>query len=968
MQRSVFWSLLAAALLFSPALAHAQDGEEQNTGDDEAPEGPTCSRGQGIAGVVRDNTGEPVIEAAVEVFRQRESGSPRRVRRVLTGFQGDGNTDIDGGYAVNLPRGTYTIRVSQESAGETVEDLEVERGVCLSQDVDLGALGIIVFEVEADADSTATLIRERREAPEAQDGVSGEDIAAAQDSDAAAATRRIVGATLLDGRYLYIRGLGGRYVQTLLNGAYIPSSDPDLPGVQLDLFPSNVLSSLTVLKTFASRNVGDAAGGTLLIATTNFPAELEVGASISLGFNSETTFQNGVTGPRESLDFLGFSDGTRALPADVPREGILPSGSQGDDIARTFNSQYRLRARRMPPNMSLGFNIGNTTDLGDNRRLGYFLTVGYSNKEQILRGERLNRFALGSGGAFTPVQEGTRDSTENEIQWGALGTLALQIDSDNTIAFTGFWTQFATNYAGEYFVNDFVDGNEFRLQRLRFSERSLYFGQLRGEHEGLPLDMSMEWRLNAAIGRLNEPDIRDTQYFRNEGSTSPYQVDSAAGGNRRLYLTLDQREVSGSLDFNLPISTSSLRFGGMVRSNERDFALRSFEYRESANGVPASIRVLPPEELFTPEQIDTGTGLRIVETTQATGSYSGNEVTYAAYAMADMNIAPWLRVVAGGRIEAFRQVVQSFLVANTDTTPGLSPQDTVGTAVNPLGSLGLVFNLTDSVYGPAQGDGIRPEMYIRANYGTTLARPGLRERANFAFPDFIRNRFVNGNPDLRTSVIHNVDLRWELYPSATEVFAVSAFGKFFDDPIEFILVGDLESQTSRFVNAAGAVLVGGEVEARVGLGNITPELDWIDVGGNVAIIFSEVDLGDNTFSVTNTSRPLAGTSPWIINGNIGFKPPGTELEIRLLYNVFGPRILDVGTNGLPDFYQQPTHTLDVVFNWLFHPNFRLRGRVNNVFYDDQLLTQTNPTDGTDVVVRQFNRGLTGTLGIAWEPE
>jgi hypothetical protein len=227
---------------------------------------PHCA-GTGVEGVVRDAaTSETLIEAPVIVVG--------RGTRVLT--------DYDGRFAVDLPPGTYSLRSYYDLYQPTrMNDIVVRRGQCTSVVLELDSNASegeeVVIEVRADTGSEASALRSRREAAAVQDGVSAEEIRRSPDSDAGQAARRIVGATVVGGQYLFVRGLGGRYSSVLLNGAYLPSSDPDQPGVQLDLFPSAILNGLTVAKTFTPDLPGDAAGGTMLISTREYPSRFQIG-------------------------------------------------------------------------------------------------------------------------------------------------------------------------------------------------------------------------------------------------------------------------------------------------------------------------------------------------------------------------------------------------------------------------------------------------------------------------------------------------------------------------------------------------------------------------------------------------------------------------------------------------------------------------------------------------------------------
>jgi hypothetical protein len=390
----------------------------------------------------------------------------------------------------------------------------------------------------------------RRESATVQDGVSAEEIRRSPDSDAGQAARRIVGATVVGGQYLFVRGLGGRYSSVLLNGAYLPSSDPDQPGVQLDLFPSAILNGLTVAKTFTPDLPGDAAGGTMLISTREFPSRFQLGVTGSLGFNSQTTFQSAPTGPAGGLDWLGFDDGRRGLPASVPRAQTLqglPDREAQLAAGRGFRPRFGLRDALAAPAGRLGVNLGDTVLLGD-RRLGYFVSLGYANSTQILRNELVRPSATivydEEGNSSIQMQsEQRRTSFTNSVNWGGLGSMNLELSESDELQLTLLAVQTSESYTGLGAGYDFESDQNIRATRIRWVERNLFFGQLSGEHRGLPLRSRLRWALAGSFGSRSEPDIRDMIYGANADSDNYTFRPSTSGSGERFFLNLEQREI-----------------------------------------------------------------------------------------------------------------------------------------------------------------------------------------------------------------------------------------------------------------------------------------------------------------------------------------------------------------------------------------------------------------------------------------
>lgn len=899
-------------------------------------------RGSGIDGVVVDAaTGETMIEAPVIVV----GGS-----RVFT--------DYDGNYTLDLPPGTYTVRSYYDYYQPVrIEDVVVRRGERTELRIELiPESGMeaeeVVIEVRAETGSAASEMRARRESLVIQDGVSAEEIRRSPDSDAGEAARRIVGATILNGEYLFIRGLGGRYTSVLLNGSYLPSSDPDQPGVQLDLFPSAILNSLTIAKTFTPNLPGDAAAGTMMITTRDYPAHFTLGVSLTLGLNSEGSFGTVPMGAGGATDFLGFDDGGRALPG-AARDRLLvaapPNYTDADVLAdaRSLSNRWGLREGLVGPNGGIALNMGDTVMLGD-RRFGYYLSLSYGNRSQVLRSETIGG-SVNVEDPETGMVIGTRplpptirtNTFTNTVQWGGLGSFELELSDHDEVQLTLLWSQNADSYTGSGTYYDSETDRNFSASRLQWLERTIYFGQLRGEHRGLPFGITANWSLSGSYSQRNEPDTRDLVRSSdvNGGALIWAQVP---GSGRRLFLSLGSAEIDGNLDVTIPIETASIRFGGALRANERHFSLRRFSYRRAERPENPDFELLPPEDLFSAANV--GPNVSLSDETSGNDGYIASQSLAAAYLMLDWPIWDWVRLVGGARAEAFRQTVNPGLPFGENSNDA---RTIIRNDFDVLGSAGLIFS-------------VAPDMFVRLTYGTTVARPQIRELAPYPYPDFIRDRTINGNSSLRRTRIDNADVRWEYFLSPDEVIAVSGFFKNFEDPIELATFGN---RNFSYRNVVGAINIGAEAEARFSLGRITDALRFFDIGANFTLVYSEARLSEaDSESATSLRRPLAGQSPFVVNVSLGFTLPDAGLTLRVFYNVFGERLLEAGAQGQPDIYQQPFNSLDVSGTLELPANLSLRLAIENILYDDLVLTQR------DTIVQQNNSGLTGSLTLSWRPE
>lgn len=915
---------LEAAAAEEAALAEAE--AEAALVDD----APHCS-GTGIEGVVRDAaTGETLVEAPVVVVG--------RGTRTLT--------DYDGRYAIDLPAGTYTLRSYYDLYEPArVENVVVVEGSCAHADVELGLETDtgeeVVIEVRAESGSSASQLRLRREAAATQDAVSSEEMARAPDASASDAARRVVGVSVRDD-YLYVRGLGGRYVVTTMNGVLLPSTDPDVPGVQLDAFPTALLESLTIRKTFTPEVQGDWAGGLMDITTQDFPSRFQVRAGITLGVNTLTSFQPFIGARTGTLDWLGFDDGTRALPS------ALPAGHSVDDlpvadrdaVSRSFTNDWLLGTHTALPNMGLSLSLGDTLDVGGHL-LGYRLMIGYRRAERpiadLLQALRVEDDGMG-GRRVVPRETLQQGGEQITTQLSALATLTYELATGHRITFNGLFSQNSEDYVGRVTGRSETVGLDIDGYRSSWTQRTLLFGQLLGEHRNLLGNATFDWQLNLSHGAREQPDMHDLLYVVQPNGAYRFAAGPTSGA--RFWSSLDDLTAGGGGNLTIPADALTTRIGGLVRYTDRGFDVRRLGW-SSRPGSGAEGALLPPDQLFSPPALDSY--LRLREYTRPDDSYAAQQHAFAAYAMLDWHPIRELRFVGGARVEAFRQIVVSAdpLGAVQGDTP---PPSTRRTDIDPMPALGVVIEPI-------------PDMFVRAGYAGTVARPQLRELAPFLFNDFVRRRTVSGNPDLHRTYIHNFDLRWEWFPSASEVLAVSGFVKLFESPIESTIIDDDGDVTFR--NIDGAENYGLELEGRFHLGHFLDTLDWISIGANVAIIQSQARLSPEQRSVaTSAQRPLAGQAPYAINVSLGFAPPGTNVSWFAYYNVFGPRLEDVGQNGLPDVYREPFHSVDLAVQWAPIPELSLRLTAQNVLFQRQELRQG------DQVVLGINPGTVFSLGVS----
>ncbi len=965
-------TLSIVLLLAAPAQSQAdnegqapppEDGTESNDDSAEA-EGPSPSRpaprGKGaVWGVVTDTKfAEPLPEAQVTV--------------VGKGIQT--LTDIDGRYRLELPPGVYTLRIWYEMHQPTrLEGVRVFFGKVSQLDAKLppmeGAEDVVEVETEADTESIEgqTLVRKR--ATVVGDAVGRAEIAKTPDKNAAEAAKRVVGATIVGSRFVFVRGLGERYTNSLLDGSPLPSPEPDRQTVPLDLFPSLMLDGLNIAKTFTPDFPGDFAGGSVRIRLRRLPKKFFFQASLSAGFNTQSTFRQRLTYPGSATDWLGFDDGTRALPESIPDYKIYRGAKHPDGqfltkeqlttYGRAINGPMSTQRALTPPNHGGNVVVGHTFDLGKGHRLGALAALTYSRKYVIRQDEEIRTFRLErySDSGLAALNDLKVERGIDKVRWGALGSVTYEPSKKHRFHLTGLYSRTSDNEASEIEGHHEERGSKLHETRLNFVGRGLAFGQLRGEHEMDEMaDGEIDWHLSLSLATRDDPNTRSTVWELDSQFGYAYEDDSQSG--LHFYSEQSERTFVGGLNWLQPVAKgdvpTNLKWGGLVSLRAREFDARRFRYRPISGASPAALvcsgqswSAHCPDQVFADGNI--GTVLEVEESTRPNDAYTADLNVYSGYLMADVGLHKTLRLVAGQRLEVSLQNIDSYDPFN----PDVGRINTELTSEDMLPAVALLWNSTD-------------KSNLRFSFTRTLARPQLRELAPFSFTDFFGGREVQGNPDLQYTHITNVDLRYEFFPTLREVLAFTLFYKKFEDPIEQIIRSAGARGIVTYQNADGADLLGVELEGRKNLEFITSALKDFTFLSNFTFARSQVHLDEqDAVFVTSMSRPMSHQAPFIVNVSLDFNREEWGTRARLLYNVSGRRLVQVGTQGLPDVYQQPRHQLDFTAAQRIIKGLDLKFSATNLINDDVVRTQ-GKENRDDTVVHRYWTGASFSIGASYK--
>lgn len=950
----------------------AEADAEEEASDEQFTRAPAKGKGA-IWGTVKDTKfSEGVTEAQVQVM-----GRPEKTV-----------ADVDGRYRLELPPGKYSIRVRYELYRPSrLDQIEVKAGRVQRVDFELVPDETSVEEVliEEDADSTTNegQALERKRSAAVGDGVGRAEIARTPDRNAAEAAQRVVGATIVAGRFVFVRGLGERYTNALLNGAPLPSPEPDRNTVPLDLFPSLVLDSLVITKQFTPDMPGDFAGGSVRINTRDFPRQPLLQLSVSGAFNSNATFQERPASYGSRSDWLGFDGGRREFPSAIPNRKLDAAGATEQeriDYGYHINTPMGTKRKVSPPNWGFSAVVGDSYKLSPNVKAGGMLALTYGQTFQLreVLSRRYTNGALPDGSpTLLVVDEFSGEQGIASVRWGLFGSTALELDKRHTLKLLGMHSQSAddltTELEGSYETSP---GQTYHTTHMEYVSRALNFLQLQGEHR-FPKQKNLEigWHLSIAVADRDQPDTRDVRYQQTvKDDVAGWQFAPDLSGEHS-WMQQSDRTLTAGLDVTQPLIESAdhdtkLKVGTMIVSRDREFLARRFrlEPARTPGSIYNAVSFCPgttwdpncPGFLFQQNLIRPD-GLLLDEWTLKFDQYETGLDVYALYGMLDTKVTKDLRAVAGLRTEI---TYQSFA--------GFDPFDRAGTELRSQIYQADYLPALSVVYAASE------KSNIRFGATQTVARPQLREISPALFTSYSGDLSVQGNPQLKITRIINLDLRYELFPTLKEVLAASVFYKNFRDPIEEIIGG---TGLLSFANADAANLIGVELEGRKSLDVLAPALANFTAIGNLTLVYSRVQLGDQKATATNAERALSNQSPYVINMAIDYSNEKSQTDMRVLYNVSGPRIAVVGANGLPDTYELPRHQLDLSAAQKFSKRFELKFQALNVlaspvvfaYRNEPAYKLENQADGGKVyhslgqnpITRRYQTGVTFQLAATY---
>ena len=871
-------------------------------------------------------------------------------------------TDDQGNFTISgVPPGAYSLNV--RSGGyipKLIPGVTVSSGtfsdIRVETIAEVEEMEELVVPGELEKTSEVGLLAERQGATAVLDTIGADLISRLGASTAGDAMKRMVGTTVVDGKYVVVRGLGDRYVNTLLNGGRLPSSDPDKRAINVDLFPGPTLESINTAKTFTPDQPGDFTGGSVDIRTKSFPDKPSFGMSVGVEYNSQSTFNpDFLTYSGGGTGTFGFQGNSRAFPdsvinnpnlsgppADNP-SSITNTNPADEPIATSINNSMRqlspvmaLKTKTPGPNTSINLQGGDTVDLGGDQKLGSFGAFSYKKKFAYQPNTtRANYDIVGdAGGGTAGLQEVLNFNDRKAIEdvlWGGLLNLAYQGDLDHQFAVNFLFNEQATD-TSDFQYQDKSPEKQLQYTTMQYGERQLANLQFSGKNNFPEArNISIDWVGGLGQAQLLEPDQRlfQAQYNPTDGVYRPLDpFDPSPSLDPQSPVVRYQRGLTESdynaiLNISVPFfeekeNPSKFKTGFYLDNTQRDYNQYQFSVRNGqAPGVQGQ-----DVSTFTSTNPNVSWG-DVFLSENLSGYTNPNQGTWGsdkamAWSMYNSTVSSGGGTGAS-EYTAYQQVIASYSMAELKLFPqltltgGARYENTDIRIVSPGYVEGSVpfFGDFDGVAKIQQLDllpaaaatyEVLENVNLRLAWSQTIARPSFKEMGPVISLDFSDSLLYVGNPNLKLSKINNYDFRLEWFPRPGEVLAVSLFYKSILAPIEQTQVSQGESQLYQYQNFPSGTLWGAEFEARKRLDQVSEVLRDFSVNFNTTYIQSQVNLSQQeedqrTELGVAPNRPLQGQPLYIINAGLDYNNVQAGFYSGLFYNVTGPLLIAAGGEG-----------------------------------------------------------------------
>jgi len=876
-----------------------------------------------LKGVVLDKkTSEPIIGATI-YFEDLKKGA---------------STDLNGIYRIEgIPEGIHKIKIAHMSYQTfSIPDLNIIKGnnnFDIVMEEGSNALNEIVVTSVRRMGSEIAMIQATRTASVVISGISGKQISMSQDKSAAEVVRRIPGVSVINDRYIMIRGLANRYNNVWINNSAVPSTEADTRSFSFDMIPSSQLENIMIVKSQSPEIPADFSGGFVKITTKSMPDKNEILFSYGMSANSETHFNDHFYNTASATDFLGFDNGVRSLRPNVPARMDNNNLAQVTDITKNgFRNDWSVKKQRPFFDQKGSFMINKAFKLRDNAQFGLVGAINYSKSSQTYSNMLNARF-----GVYNTVSDASEyiyKYTDNQYSIDAKVGAMLNftyMKGNNKIEFRNLFNQVGKNRytTREGWQNVSARYNQEK-QEYMYSSRTTYTGQFAGSHKIYESDL--DWNISYSYAGMNQPDRRIINREENVIYGDKYfgQIGIDQNEITRDFVKLHEHTISPALNLTIPVLLASeikseIKVGFYGEYRLRDYSNRQFFYRFNQYNLPQNfVYGQVTEEILKDGNLGSDK-LYIYEDTDNRNSYKGQNMLGAAFISYKLPLGRF-NFLAGVRIEASRMKLISY-----DKIYEFSTKDKNYDQVNIFPSLNASYN-------------INKKNLIRFAYGSSTNRQEFREVSSSVYYDFNLFSDVKGNQDLKNATIHNLDLRYEYYPSNDEYITLACFYKYFINPIEWTYLDAGGSYTYTFENAKAAKNFGLEIDMKKNLAFLG--IKELTLGLNAAWISSKVDFDQESLE---KDRPMQGQSPYLVNASLFYDNPKYGISAGILYNRIGKRIVGIGrvdtgsgasiNNDVPDTYELPRDMIDLVVSKKIGTRLEVKASFKDILNQEVIFEQ-----------------------------
>ena len=838
----------------------------------------------------------------------------------------DGNFQIDG---LDKEK-TYTLYINyvgyKTQKIDGVQAKDADQVIALQPD-EQQLKEVTVTAVER-RNTDAAMIQVTKNSPVIVSNVSAQEISRTQDTNAGEVIRRVPGVSLIDDKFVMVRGLSQRYNNVWVNGGAVPSSEADSRAFSFDIIPSSQIDNLTIVKSPSAEYPADYSGGFIIVNTKEIPAENSFNIAVGGNWNTSSAFQNFSYSKGSATDFLGFDNGLRNLNGGIHadlNQQLDANGKPVGDYATSLlknglNNDWFVKNKKPLGDLKLAASLNQRWMLGG-RTLGMLAALNYTNEYRTYKNMENNLYGIYDAANDKPnyLRHSVDNQYNNNVRLGAmLNFTFLSKDGNHKYQLKNIFNQLATSrYTWREGVS--AQSNLERSAEYYYRSRTTYNGQLTGKHTFT--SDALDWSIGYAYANRHLPDRR--RYLIDDALESGVYALSTGNDISREWTQLDEHILSLGVNdkhhFKFGNFEPDLQVGAYGEYRSREYQTRNFIYNwnVSDNNMPSDFRHSDIPTLLSNEANMGYDKLYLLEEKQMRNNYRGHNTLGAGYLAMSLPFGK-LGIHAGVRFEHNDME----LISNSrDYEKSESSRHYKTDDVFP--SLNTTYKISD-------------QHQVRLSYGRSINRPEFREVSSSVYYDFDLASNVQGNTELKNCYVDNLDLRYEWYPSRGELISLAVFYKHFDSPIEwtYTVAGGTDLIYS-YTNAKSANNYGVELDIRKNLGFIgLKDFSW---SFNGALIKSKVQFEKGS---KEEDRPMQGQSPYLINTGIFYKNEPLKMDIALLYNRIGKRIIGVGrsegstgddsNSRVPHSYEMPRNTIDFSLAKKFGDHLELKLNVRDL--------------------------------------